>query len=215
VSFGRTLIIFAKSDNIQPSTSIDHLGISYADVDVRMKAAVSGGAKLVTSAVSRPGLFQAGFIEDPFGVKIELLQDRELLGFHHVHLQVPNPDETLTWYQGVFGGQRGKLKGRVDGLLYPPVPAGVAGHSRDAQSRGGIWLLADEGPRLPPTTTRVLYTFSFLVRDVKQAAAELKDANVTVIREPFFMDTDGSQTGVVFAQDPNGVQVDLFQRQMQ
>jgi predicted enzyme related to lactoylglutathione lyase len=215
VSFGRTLIIFAKSDNIEPSRSIDHLGISYANVDARIKDIIAGGAKVLASPVNHPGLFRAAFIEDPFGVKIEVLEDPQLLGFHHVHLQVPNPGATLSWYQQMFGGQRGKLKGLLDGLLYPSVPRGVAGHSEDARSRGGIWLLADEGPKLPPTATRVLYTFSFLVGDVKQAAARLKNQNVTIIREPFFMKMDGSDTGVVFTQDPDGVQVDLFQRAMQ
>ena len=44
------------------------------------------------------------FIEDPWGVKIELAQDTERLGFHHIHLNAPDPDASLKWYEDMLGG---------------------------------------------------------------------------------------------------------------
>jgi catechol 2,3-dioxygenase-like lactoylglutathione lyase family enzyme len=80
-----------------------------------MKDVEAGGAKIPTPVRDNPGLFALGFIEDPWGT-IEVVQDTEALGFHHVHLRVPDPAATLTWYQETFGGERAKLKGRIEGL---------------------------------------------------------------------------------------------------
>lgn len=215
VSFGRTLIIFSKGENIKPSTVIDHIGLSYANLDAKMAELTAGGAKVVTPVADRPGLFKLGFIEDPFGVKIEVVQDPELLGFHHVHLRVPNPEATLKWYEEVFGGQRGKLKGRIDGLLYPAIPQGVAGLGPSAKSHGGIWLLAAKGDKLEPTDDRVIYNLAFLVEDINQTATGLRSKNVTITREPRVTKVEGLDTGVAFARDPDGVQIELLQRQKQ
>ena len=215
VSFGRTLIIFSKGENIKPSTVIDHIGLSYPNLDAKMAELTAGGAKVVTPVADRPGLFKLGFIEDPFGVKIEVLQDSELLGFHHVHLRVPNPEATLKWYEEVFGGQRGKLKGRIDGLLYPAIPQGIAGLASSARSQGGIWLLAAKGDKMEPTDDRVIYNLAFLVEDINQTAAGLRSKNVTIVREPRTTKVEGLDTGVAFARDPDGAQIELLQRQKQ
>ena len=45
------------------------------------------------------GLFKLGFIEDPWGTRIEVVQDPQKLGLHHVHLRAPDPDATLAWYK--------------------------------------------------------------------------------------------------------------------
>ena len=128
IFFGKTLIEFIKDDAAKPSagSAIDHIGLSYANLDEQMKVLSANGAKLVTPVRDVPGLFKLGFVEDPWGTKIEVVQDTEQLGFHHVHLNVPDPAKVLSWYQDAFGGERAKLKGRIDGLRY-----------------GGVWLLAN------------------------------------------------------------------------
>lgn len=37
-------------------------------------------------------------------MKIEIVQDSELLGFHHVHLRVADPAATLQWFNDRPGG---------------------------------------------------------------------------------------------------------------
>jgi catechol 2,3-dioxygenase-like lactoylglutathione lyase family enzyme len=215
VSFGRTLIIFSKGENPGPSTVIDHIGLSYRDLDAKMKELAAGGAKILTPAKDTPGLFKLGFIEDPFRIKIEVVEDLDLLGFHHVHLRVPDPEATLKWYQEIFGGERGKLKGRIDGLRYHTIPDGVAGLGKTAKSGGDVWLLAARGEKLEPTTERVIYNLAFLVEDINQTAAGLKSKGAKITREPWTTKVEGLDTGVALAEDPNGVQIELLQRQKQ
>src|SRR3954463_13377001 len=106
VYFGRTLVEFMKTDNPQPSAGsvIDHIGLSYASLADKMKDFEAGGARIVTPLKDVPGLFTLGFIEDLWGTKIEVVQDPELLGFHHVHLRVPDPSKTLRWFEDMLGG---------------------------------------------------------------------------------------------------------------
>ena len=41
--------------------------------------------------------FKLAFIEDPWGTRIEVVQDPQKLGFHHLHVR-RQPPATLAWY---------------------------------------------------------------------------------------------------------------------
>jgi len=215
VSFGRTLIIFSKGENPGPSTVIDHFGLSFHDLDAKMSELTAAGAKVLTPVADRPGLFKLGFIEDPFRIKIEVVEDHELIGFHHVHLRVPDPEATLKWYEDIFGGTRGKLKGRIDGLRYRTIPDNILGLAKTAKSSGDVWLLAAKGDKLEPTADRVIYNAAFLDQDINQTAEGLRSKGAKITREPRTIKVEGLDTGVTFAEDPNGVQIELLQRQKQ
>src|SRR5476651_2137484 len=92
--FGDTRLIFLKNDKGQPSTgsALDHLGFSFADLDAKMKELEAAGVKVVTPVRDVAGLFKLGFVEDPWGTRIEVVQDPELLGLHHIHMRGPDPD---------------------------------------------------------------------------------------------------------------------------
>ena len=193
VAFGRTLVALVKTEKPEPSEGsvIDHIGLSYSDLKSKMKDFEAGGAKVVTPLADAAGLFTYGFIEDPWGVKIEVMQDTELLGFHHVHLRVPDPAAALQWYQDMVGGERSKLRGRLEGLRY-----------------GGVWLFATKSQAAPaPSAARAIMNLALEVSDVDLAAAALKSRGVKVISEP-------RQAGPVryaFFEDPNGGRLELVQ----
>jgi catechol 2,3-dioxygenase-like lactoylglutathione lyase family enzyme len=65
---------------------------------------------VITPLREAPGLFKLAFVQDPFGIKLELVEDAELLGFHHIHLRVPDPEAALAWYVQMFGGERWRLR---------------------------------------------------------------------------------------------------------
>ena len=44
-----------------------------------------------------PGIFKIGFVEDPWGTRIEVVQDPELLGLHHIHMRGPDTEAIFTW----------------------------------------------------------------------------------------------------------------------
>ena len=129
-----------------------------------------------------------------------------------MHLRVPDPEATLKWYQEIFGGERGKLKGRIDGVRYRTIPEGVAGLGPSAKSAGDVWLIADREVRLEPTADRVIYNLAFLVEDINQTATGLRSKNAQITSEPRTTKVEGLDTGVAFAVDPNGVQIELLQR---
>jgi lactoylglutathione lyase len=197
VMFGKTLIEFVKTEQLQPSTGsvIDHIGLSFADLDGKMKELEGSGAKVLTAPRDVAGLFKLGFIEDLWGTKIEVVQDSELLGFHHVHLRVPDPAATLNWYESMFGGgERAKLKGRIEGLRY-----------------GTVWLLAaSSGNETPaPSLDRAVYNIAYLVPNVDDAVTALKSKGVKTRVEPRSIGT----VRYAFVQDPNGVEIELIHQQ--
>ena len=60
-----------------------------------------------------PGLYKTAFITDPWGTKIELVQDEDLLGFHHIQLNSVDPSEALNFYSQVFRGERARFRSQV------------------------------------------------------------------------------------------------------
>jgi catechol 2,3-dioxygenase-like lactoylglutathione lyase family enzyme len=196
--FGKMLIAIVKTDNPQPSagSAIDHIGLSFSDLEAKMKELQAAGVKIVTPMRDAPGLFKLAFIEDPWGVKIELVQDAERLGFHHVHLSVPDPDATLKWYEDMVGGQREKLKGRIDGLRYD-----------------GIWLLAGKSGATAPATSgdRAVMSVGWQIRDINQATTAFKARGAKTVVEPRAI----GALWYAFFEDPSGVRVELLQRPAQ
>jgi len=130
--FGKTRFIWMKSDTAKPSagTAIDHIAFSFPDVGKRLKAFQAAGVKVIGRRM----------IEDPWGVRIELIEDRNVTGFHHVHLRSMDQAAALGWYQQRFGGDRVTYKG-ASALKYGDVlvlveksntaPAASAGHALD------------------------------------------------------------------------------------
>ena len=194
-----------------PSTSIDHFGLSFADLESTLKEVEANGARVTSPIRDAPGLFKLAFIEDPFGVKIELVQDAEHLGIHHVHLRVPDPEATLEWYQDVFGGDRKKLRNRLDGLLYNTIPPGYAGVSNKGQA-GKVWLLAAKGDQMAQTDDRISWDLAFHIEEIEQTVEGLKSKGAPVTRGPIVVRIEGHDTGVVFTRDPNGTLIELLAR---
>ena len=106
-------------------------------------------------------------IEDPWGVKLELVEDPQLLGFHHAHTRAADPAAMLRWFEDVFGGRRGMLKGRIEGLQFGPV-----------------WLLVDRADNPPPSDGHAIDHLGFRTTDITSELAYLKGRNVPVLGEP-------------------------------
>lgn len=137
--FGSTRLMFLVMKDAKPSAggAVDHLGFSVADLDAKMKEFEAGGVKITTPARDVAGLFKLAFIEDPWGTRLEVVQDPELLGLHHIHMRAPNPDEAFAWLLDKFGGKRQQLKGRIDAVRY------------DAEGFSSMWMLITKGEAEP------------------------------------------------------------------
>jgi catechol 2,3-dioxygenase-like lactoylglutathione lyase family enzyme len=195
--FGETRIIFQQNATAKPSTgsAIDHIGFSVRDLDATLKALEADGARVTTPAREVAGLFKLAFVEDPWGVRIEVVQDTATLGIHHIHLRAPDPAAALKWYADAFGGTTGKLKDRIDGINY-----------------GGIWVLVQKGEA---TASRgfAIDHLGFRPINVDNAVAALKANNVKVTTEPRDLTLpSGTKMRLAFIESPEGARLELVQR---
>jgi len=183
-------------------TGANHIGFSFADLAAKMselEAVGVGGAgvrlqRFEDGSLYRdiPGLFKVGFIFDPWGTRIELVEDPDHVGFHHVHLSATDPAATLAWYRDVFGGEPGRLKGRIDGLLFED-----------------IWLLVsqhDEGTPAP-TEGRTLDHLGFLVPDLDDFYAETREQGISFQQEPTVPDKARATAKQAFLVGPDNVRL--------
>ncbi len=195
--FGETRVIFQRNEKPTPSAGsvVDHIGFSVKDVDAAMKAMEADGAKIEGPAREVAGLFKLGFVVDPFGTRLEIVEDSAKLGLHHVHLRGPDPNASLAWYVDKFGGTIGKMKDRLDGINY-----------------GGVWLLAAKG-EATPSAGHAIDHIGFRPLNVDNAVATLKTKNVKVTTEPRPLTLpSGVSMRLAFIEGIDGVRIELVQR---
>jgi len=200
--FGSTRLIFLRRAGADPSTgsSIDHIGFSYANLDAKMKELETAGVKIVQPARDVAGLFKLGFVEDPWGTRIELVQDPELLGLHHIHLRAPDTEQMFTWLLEKFGGQRMKLKGQIDAVKY------------GAPNFSSMWILVQRGESLPSEGHAVDH-LGWRVADLNAKVAELKTKGVKVTSEPRPLKlANGTTIYYAYVEGPAGTKIELVQR---
>jgi catechol 2,3-dioxygenase-like lactoylglutathione lyase family enzyme len=193
---GTVLFLFYARQPTGPSdgTGANHIGFSFTDIAARIAALQSAGVKVTAPPHDVPGLFKIAFVEDPWGTRIELVEDPEYLGFHHIHLASPDTDKTLSWYQNVFGGQRTKLRGRLDAVLY-----------------GKIWLLALRSTApVAPTEGRAIDHLGFSFPDLDAAAVTMKQKGVQFQQEPHPI-TSPSSAKISFVAGPDSVRIEVVE----
>jgi len=194
---GDTRLIFLKNDKGTPSpgSALDHLGFSVPDLDAAMKSLEASGARIATPARDVPGLFKLGFVDDPWGTRIEVVQDPDKLGLHHVHLRAPDPVATLAWYKEKFGGETAKLKDRIDGLRY-----------------SGVWILVQRGDATP-SEGHAIDHIGWQTPNLAARTAELKAQNVKFTTEPRPLTlVSGTIVNFAYLEGPAGAKIELVQR---
>jgi catechol 2,3-dioxygenase-like lactoylglutathione lyase family enzyme len=118
--FGETRVVFMHRSGPQEGSSgssIDHVGWSFDNLDARMAGFETAGIRILQRPVQL-GAIRFGFIEDPWGTKIEVMQDPELIGFHHVHLHLTDPPAAQEWYASAFGGQVARYAGILPAVKF-------------------------------------------------------------------------------------------------
>lgn len=192
VLFGKTRFIFKETQSPLPSdgSAVDSVGFSFADIDSKMREFEAAGIKIVAPVHEVEGLYKAGVIEDPWGTKIQVVQDPETLGFHHVQLRVPEPEAAFKWYLEMFGGERTKLKGKIDALRY-----------------GDVWILVRQGVAAP-SEGHAIDHIGWRTTDIFKKEAELKAKGVRFTTEPHAV----RNNHVSYIAGFGGVKIELNQR---
>ena len=201
--FGSTRLLFLKKADAKPSagSAIDHLGFSFTDLDAKMKELEAAGIKIVTPMRDVPGLFKLAFVEDPWGTRIEVVQDAELLGLHHVHMRGPDPEEVFTWLLAKFGGERTKLKGRADAIKYR-----AAGFS-------DVWILVQKGDAEPSEGHAIDHIGWRSTGALAKTIDDLRTKGVTVLTEPRPLSLpNGPAINFSYVAGPAGAKIEIVER---
>jgi catechol 2,3-dioxygenase-like lactoylglutathione lyase family enzyme len=187
-------------------TGIDHIAFSVPDLAARMNALEQVGVSGTGVRLQRlddgstfreiPGLYLSGFIFDPWGTHIELVEDNQQTGFHHIHLSAINPEATLDWYEAHLGGEQALHKGQERGLRF-----------------GNVWLLAaSQGPVAPAGTRgRAIDHLAFSVADLPAAMAAMAAAGVEITAAPAVPANGRSQARQAMVNAPDNVLLALVE----
>jgi catechol 2,3-dioxygenase-like lactoylglutathione lyase family enzyme len=187
--------LFIKASDARPSDGgvIDSVGFSVTGLEAKVKALEAAGASLKEPVENVRGLWKRAVVEDPWGVKIELVEDPGHPGFHHITLRVVNPEESVKWYLTAFGGERTRLAGRLDALKY-----------------GTTYLIVAKGDGTVPSQGRAIDHLGWGPTSIDATAADLKAKNVTFTAAPQPKpNAFGHRTAYV--EGPGGVRIELVE----
>ena len=217
-------LLFLLAPDARPSAGsvIDHIGVSFADLDVKMAELRAAGVKIVSPITEVPGIGRQAVAEDPWGTKLVLLEDPDALGIHHVELRVPDPDASLQWYVNAFGGERTKYKGVVDAVRYRDLGVFYILAVKDDHADTGAGSVIDHigfGPIDLDTTVSTLTAHG--VTFVSNPNPRLNPACRYVlgsgddagagVRRLYCAQPDQLAHRFVFIEGPGGVRIELVQ----
>ena len=171
VWFGKTwFVVLLKSTTAKPSAQsvVDHIAFSVPDLKAKLAELEADGAKRAVSR-TKEGPWKSAFVDDPNGVRIELVEAPGVAGFHHFHLKFADPEGVRKWFLRVFGGQAVKI-GKVDALQY-----------------GDVRLLVDKGEAPEPSEGHALDHLAFRMERplYDPLVKQLKAENTVFSVEPF------------------------------
>ncbi|MEO8683036.1 MAG: VOC family protein, partial [Vicinamibacterales bacterium] len=203
IMYGSTRLMFLVKKDATPSagSAIDHIGFSFADLDAKMKEFEANGVKIVTPVRDVAGLFKLGFVEDPWGTKIEVVQDPELLGLHHIHMRGPDPEVVISWLLAKFGGERTQLKGRIDAVRY------------DAAGFSSMWILVQKGESVPSLGHAIDHIGWRSTKPLAETITELAAKGVVIETQPRALPLQNGPTiNFSYVNGPAGARIELVER---
>ena len=203
IMYGSTRLMFLRNATAKPSagSAIDHIGFSVADLDAKMKEWEAAGIKVTSPVRDVPKLFKLAFLEDPWGTRIEVVQDPELLGLRHVHLRNPNPDEAYAWLLDKFGGKRQQLKGMLDAVRY------------DYDGFSSVWVLVTKGEAEPSIGHAIDHIGWRSVGPLAATIDSLRAKKVEVTSEPRPLNLpNGPSINFSYVAGPAGARIELVER---
>lgn len=201
--YGSTRFMFLKLANAKPSSgsAIDHVGFSVKDIDAKMKEFEAAGVKIVSPVRDLPGVFKIAFVEDPWGTRIEVVQDPDLLGLHHIHMRGPDPEAVFTWLQAKFGGERTKLRGRLDAMKY------------SSPGFSDMWILVQKGDAEPSEGHAIDHIGWRSQGPLKNTIDGLRAKEVKVLTEPRPLPLpNGPTINFSYVAGPAGAKIELVER---
>jgi len=214
-------LIFEVNESAQPSAGsvLDSIGFSFSNLDEKVRQLQADGVK-ITSPITKTGDdWKHAFVEDPWGTRLELVEDPDTLGLHHINLRVKDPDASLKWYVRAFGGDRASVYGR-EGIRYRDLTL--------------FYVFATRDTATMPSSGHSIDRLAWGPLDLDKVVNDLKTLDVTFSSNPNprgypacnFVGGNGDEGGIrrlfctqpdqlphriVFLEAPDGVKVELVQ----
>jgi catechol 2,3-dioxygenase-like lactoylglutathione lyase family enzyme len=198
----RLMFLSPRSSGGSDGSVIEHLGFSVADLDATMRALAAIQTKVIEPVKDTPGLYKTALIESPWGTRVQLVQDRELLGLHHVQLRSPDPDRAYAWLLDTFGGERTKIHGQIDAVKY----AGIPGFTT-------AYIVSARGASVP-SQGRVIDHIGWRSLDtIAGTKAMLEGKKVELTSQPSPLNLpNGPSINFFYVAGPDGTRIELVER---
>jgi catechol 2,3-dioxygenase-like lactoylglutathione lyase family enzyme len=198
----RLMFLGPRSTGGSDGSVIEHLGFSVADLDATMRALAAIDTKVVEPVKDTPGLYKTAMIESPWGTRVQLVQDPELLGLHHVQLRSPDPEAMYTWLLAKFGGERTKLKGQTDAVKY----AGVPGFTT-------VYIVAAKGNSVPSQGRAIDHIGWRSMGTIAETKAMLEGKSVELTSQPRPLELpNGPSINFFYVAGPDGARIEIVER---
>ena len=198
----RLMFLQPKSSGGSDGSVIEHLGFSVTDLDATMRALAASNIKVVEPVKDTPGLYKSAMIESPWGTRIQLVQDRDLVGLHHVQLRAPDPEAAYAWLLDKFGGERTKMKGQIDSVRY----AGVPGFTT-------VYVVAVKGESVPSQGRVIDHIGWRSIGTINETKAMLEGKSVQLTSQPQPLNLpNGPSINFFYVAGPAGARIEIVER---
>jgi catechol 2,3-dioxygenase-like lactoylglutathione lyase family enzyme len=170
---------------------IDHFAISVADIDEALLRAQRLGATVAVEP--EEGNARAAIIEDPWGTRLELVEEPMPARVHHVHLIVSNADQVRDWFLAIFGGELDAEPGRDEAhrIHYGDLAVYVS-EAREAATA--------------PSRGRALDHMGFRVNAMLSA---FQDMIVATGYSPYLVRPNPPGSDLMFFEGPGGIHFEI------
>ncbi len=203
IMFGSTRLMFLNPrGEVPPSRggAIDHIGFSVENIEAKVKELAADGATIEGDIRDLPGIFKIAFAVDPWGTRLEIVQDPELLGLHHLHLTAPDPAVMFTWLTEKLGGERTRMKNKLEGIKY------------SAPGFSTVWILVSKG-EAQPSQGRAIDHIGWRSTDMTADLELLRGKGATIQTEPRNMTLqNGPPINYFYVMGPNGTRIEMVER---
>lgn len=187
-------------------TGVNHIAFSYPDVAAKMAELEAVGVRGSGVRLQRfadgsthrrvAGLNRHGFLFDPWGTRIRLVEDPRRLGFHHINLSAVDPAATRAWYEAALAGEPTMLAGGQRGLIV---------------GEGLLVFSEHSGAGPAPTRSRAISLIAFEVPNLDAASEHLIKAGIELEGPPGVPENARSNAKRAFARAPDNVTVALVE----
>jgi len=198
----RLMFLGATSTGGSDGSVIEHLGFSVPDLAATMRALAAIDTKVIEPAKDTPGLYKTAMIESPWGTRVQLVQDPDLVGLHHVQLRSPDPEAMYTWLLAKFGGERTKLKGQIDAVKY----AGAGGFTT-------VYIVAAKGSSVPSIGRAIDHIGWRSTATIAETKAMLEGKSVELTSQPRPLNLpNGPSINFFYVAGPDGARIEIVER---